>query len=144
MAGKRLASLLVAVPLILSLLAVPAGAAGAGGGDHRRHPGPLHPATTAPPSWTAPAAPRSPSGGRWRPSAAPSPGTTPARTAWAEKDGVQVAVPIGQPWMTVNGHRVDLDTAAQIRDNRTYLPIRPVLEAFGAYVTWTGSPAKWW
>ena len=31
MAGKRLASLLVAVPLILSLLAVPAGAAGAVG-----------------------------------------------------------------------------------------------------------------
>ena len=63
----------------------------------------------------------------------------PSRTAWAEKDGVQVAVPIGQPWMTVNGHRVDLDTAAQIRDNRTYLPIRPVLEAFGAYVTWDGA-----
>lgn len=62
----------------------------------------------------------------------------PSRTAWAEKDGVQVAVPIGQPWMTVNGHRVDLDTAAQIWDNRTYLPIRPVLEAFGAYVTWDG------
>ncbi len=63
----------------------------------------------------------------------------PSRTAWAEKDGVQVAVPIGQPWMTVNGHRVALDTAAQIRDNRTYLPIRPVLEAFGAYVTWDGA-----
>ena len=42
MAGKRLASLLVAVPLILSLLAVPAGAAGAVGVTIDGDPGPLH------------------------------------------------------------------------------------------------------
>lgn len=137
MAGKRLASLLVAVPLILSLLAVPAGAAGAVGvtidGTPVRFAGDY-------------GAPFLDSAGRTQ---VPFRRTlevfgctvswdNPSRTAWAEKDGVQVAVPIGQPWMTVNGHRVDLDTAAQIRDNRTYLPIRPVLEAFGAYVTWDG------
>lgn len=137
MAGKRLASLLVAVPLILSLLAVPAGAAGAVGvtidGSPVRFSGDY-------------GAPFLDSAGRTQ---VPFRRTlevfgctvswdNPSRTAWAEKDGVQVAVPIGQPWMTVNGHRVDLDTAAQIRDNRTYLPIRPVLEAFGAYVTWDG------
>ena len=138
MAGKRLASLLVAVPLILSLLAVPAGAAGAVGvtidGTPVRFSGDY-------------GAPFLDSAGRTQ---VPFRRTlevfgctvswdNPSRTAWAEKDGVQVAVPIGQPWMTVNGHRVDLDTAAQIRDNRTYLPIRPVLEAFGAYVTWDGA-----
>lgn len=138
MAGKRLASLLVAVPLILSLLAVPAGAAGAVGvtidGTPVRFAGDY-------------GAPFLDSAGRTQ---VPFRRTlevfgctvswdNPSRTAWAEKDGVQVAVPIGQPWMTVNGHRVDLDTAAQIRDNRTYLPIRPVLEAFGAYVTWDGA-----
>lgn len=138
MAGKRLASLLVAVPLILSLLAVPAGAAGAVGvtidGTPVRFSGDY-------------GAPFLDSAGRTQ---VPFRRTlevfgctvswdNPSRTAWAEKDGVQVAVPIGQPWMTVNGHRVDLDTAAQIRDNRTYLPIRPVLEAFGAYVTWDGT-----
>ena len=138
MAGKRLASLLVAVPLILSLLAVPAGAAGAVGvtidGTPVRFTGDY-------------GAPILDSAGRTQ---VPFRRTlevfgctvswdNPSRTAWAEKDGVQVAVPIGQPWMTVNGHRVALDTAAQIRDNRTYLPIRPVLEAFGAYVTWDGA-----
>lgn len=138
MAGKRLVSLLVAVPLILSLLAVPAGAAGAVGvtidGTPVRFSGDY-------------GAPFLDSAGRTQ---VPFRRTlevfgctvswdNPSRTAWAEKDGVQVAVPIGQPWMTVNGHRVALDTAAQIRDNRTYLPIRPVLEAFGAYVTWDGA-----
>ena len=137
MAGKRLASLLVAVPLILSLLAVPAGAAGAVGvtidGTPVRFTGDY-------------GAPFLDSAGRTQVPFRRTLETfgctvswdNPSRTAWAEKDGVQVAVPIGQPWMTVNGHRVDLDTAAQIRDNRTYLPIRPVLEAFGAYVTWDG------
>lgn len=137
MAGKRLASLLVAVPLILSLLAVPAGAAGAVGvtidGTPVRFAGDY-------------GVPFLDSAGRTQ---VPFRRTlevfgctvswdNPSRTAWAEKNGVQVAVPIGQPWMTVNGHRVDLDTAAQIRDNRTYLPIRPVVEAFGAAVTWDG------
>ena len=58
------------------------------------------------------------------------------RTAVAEKDGTRVEVPIGAPYLLVNGKRVEMDTTAQIVDTRTYLPIRPVMEAFGAYVTW--------
>lgn len=54
----------------------------------------------------------------------------------AEKDGTRVEVPIGAPYLLVNGKRVEMDTTAQIVDTRTYLPIRPVMEAFGAYVTW--------
>ena len=58
--------------------------------------------------------------------------------AIAEKDGVRVEVPIGQAYLLRNGQRVDLDTVAQIRNTRTFLPIRPVVEAFGAAVTWDG------
>ena len=58
------------------------------------------------------------------------------RTAVAEKDGTRVEVPIGAPYLLVDGKRVEMDTTAQIVDTRTYLPIRPVMEAFGAYVTW--------
>lgn len=58
------------------------------------------------------------------------------RTAIAEKEGTIVEVPIGQSHILVNGRRVPIDTTSLIRENRTYLPIRAVLEAFGAYVTW--------
>ena len=60
------------------------------------------------------------------------------RTALAEKDGILVEVPIGQDHILVNGRKVPIDTPSLIRENRTYLPIRAVLEAFGAYVTWDG------
>ena len=60
------------------------------------------------------------------------------RTAIARKGDTTVRVPIGQPYIEVNGHRLDIDTSAVIRDNRTYLPIRAVLEAFGAQVSWDG------
>ena len=58
------------------------------------------------------------------------------RTATAKKDGVTVDVPIGQSYILVNGTKVTIDSAALIRDGRTYLPIRAVAEAFGAMVTW--------
>lgn len=58
------------------------------------------------------------------------------QTAVAKKDGTQVEVPIGRPYLLVNGKQVAMDTSAQLVGSRTYLPIRPVLEAFGAYVTW--------
>lgn len=58
------------------------------------------------------------------------------RSAVAEKDGIRVAVPIGKPYLLVNGKQVAIDTTAQVVNTRTYLPIRPVLEAFGALVTW--------
>ncbi len=58
------------------------------------------------------------------------------RTAVAEKDAPgggshRRALPAGQRKAHGNGHH-----RAQIVDTRTYLPIRPVMEAFGAYVTW--------
>lgn len=59
-----------------------------------------------------------------------------ARTADIVKDGTTVRVPVGQAYITVNGIQVINDTSAVIRDNRIYLPVRVVLEAFGACVAW--------
>ena len=52
------------------------------------------------------------------------------------KDGITVQAPVGQAYILVNGVPVPNDTSAVIRDERTYLPIRAVLEAFGAKVSW--------
>lgn len=61
------------------------------------------------------------------------------RTAIAEKDGIRVEVPIGEKNIVVNGQRVENDTAAVIVESKTYLPIRKVMEAFGAEVSWNNS-----
>lgn len=58
------------------------------------------------------------------------------QTAIAEKDGITVEVPIGQKYIYKNKEMIANDTSAIIKDNRTYLPIRAVLEAFGASVRW--------
>ena len=58
--------------------------------------------------------------------------------AIAQKDGITVEVPIGQSYIYRNGTKVENDTAALIQDGRTYLPIRVVLESFGAKVQWNG------
>ena len=58
------------------------------------------------------------------------------QTAVAEKDGTVVEVPIGEPYIVKNGRQIANDTSALIKENHTYLPIRAVLEAFGASVTW--------
>ncbi len=57
-------------------------------------------------------------------------------TANVIKDETKVQVPIGKTFIVVNGIPVTNDTAAVIREERTYLPIRSVLEAFGAGVSW--------
>jgi len=60
------------------------------------------------------------------------------RTAVVKKDGITVEVPIGKSYILKNGQRIDNDTEAIIKDSRTYLPIRVVMEAFGASVGWDG------
>lgn len=47
-----------------------------------------------------------------------------------------VEVPIGQAYILKDGERIENDTAAVVSNGRTYLPIRVVLEAFGAEVGW--------
>ena len=48
------------------------------------------------------------------------------RTATVKKDKTKVSVPIGKSYIQVGKEKVPTDTAAQIRDGRTYLPIRAV------------------
>ena len=57
-------------------------------------------------------------------------------TAIITKGSTTVTVPIGKGYITVNGKNVPMDTAALMQDGHTYLPIRAVLEAFGANVKW--------
>lgn len=59
-------------------------------------------------------------------------------TAIITKGSTTVTVPIGKGYITVNGKNVPMDTAALVQDGHTYLPIRAVLEAFGANVKWDG------
>jgi murein DD-endopeptidase MepM/ murein hydrolase activator NlpD len=60
------------------------------------------------------------------------------RTVLIEKEDIQVKVPIGEPYLIKNGLQIPHDTAAVIRGDRTYIPIRAVLEAFGSDVGWIG------
>lgn len=64
------------------------------------------------------------------------------RTATAVKDGITVRVPIGQNYIYRNTELIYNDTSALIKDSRTYLPIRVVLEAFGATVKWNESLSR--
>jgi hypothetical protein len=61
------------------------------------------------------------------------------KSAIVYRDGGTVVCPIGKNSILVNGETVAIDTAAVIVDNRTYLPIRCVLEAVGAAVDWDGA-----
>lgn len=54
----------------------------------------------------------------------------------AVKDQIEVKVVIGCKKISVNGKDCDLDTQAILRENRTYIPIRAVLEAFGYDLKW--------
>lgn len=65
-----------------------------------------------------------------------------ARTAVVAKDNIKVEVPIGQKYIKVNGIKKTMDTAAILKENRTYLPIAHVLRAFGATVSWDGSASR--
>lgn len=60
------------------------------------------------------------------------------RTASISKNGIKVDITIGSPDLKVtqNGktETVKMDTAAVLKDGRTYVPIRYVAEALGAYV----------
>ncbi len=59
-----------------------------------------------------------------------------SRIAIATKGDMVVEVPIGENYILKNGEKIAVDTAARIVNGRTYLPIRPVIEAFGSEVQW--------
>ncbi len=65
------------------------------------------------------------------------------KTANIEKDGILVEITIGDSDLRVteNGKTtvVKMDTAAVLKENRTFVPIRFVAEALGAYVDYSGT-----
>ncbi len=54
----------------------------------------------------------------------------------AAKAGTTVILKIGSPFATINGKTVSLDVPAQIRNDRTLVPVRFVSEALGEDVKW--------
>jgi len=61
------------------------------------------------------------------------------KTAEAVLYGITVKIPVGAPYIIKNESMIPNDTKAQLEDGRIYLPIRAVLEAFGATVNWNSS-----
>jgi len=61
------------------------------------------------------------------------------KTAKAEKDGITVLITIGKNFIIANDKVIPIDTSAVIKDGRTYLPIRAVLESFGYTINWNNN-----
>ena len=51
------------------------------------------------------------------------------------KDGMVISLTIGSDILTTDGEETKMDTAAVIKDDRTYVPLRFVAEAMGYYVS---------
>ncbi len=62
-----------------------------------------------------------------------------SRTAKASKDGIVVEVPIGERYIIRNKEVIVIDTSSLIYNDRTYIPLRAVMEAFGCTVYWNQS-----
>jgi len=56
----------------------------------------------------------------------------------AKKGNTLISLEIGSNKMLVNGKAIKLETPAQIKDNRTFVPLRAVSEAFNNNVEWDG------
>jgi GH18 family chitinase len=61
------------------------------------------------------------------------------RTVTAVKDNTAVILTIGEKEFFVNGEMTAMDTEAVIKDDRTYIPLTAVFNAFGYDVAWHGS-----
>ncbi len=61
------------------------------------------------------------------------------RTAIGKRGNITVRIPIDSSRPTINGRIETIQVAAQIIDNRTYIPLRFVGEAFGDHVQWDGA-----
>jgi 3D (Asp-Asp-Asp) domain-containing protein len=58
------------------------------------------------------------------------------KTVYAEKDNMNMVLPIGSGEAEVNGEAVSVDVPAQIIDDSTYVPLRFVGESLNATVKW--------
>lgn len=58
------------------------------------------------------------------------------------KNNIIVEVPINKKYILVNGKKLLNDTQAIINNSRTYVPIKIILESYGAEVTWDNDNKK--
>ncbi|MGD8190402.1 copper amine oxidase N-terminal domain-containing protein [Brevibacillus ginsengisoli] len=58
------------------------------------------------------------------------------RTVTITRAGKNIALKIGEKKATVDGKTISFDTAATIKEGRTFVPLRFVSEAYGAQVIW--------
>ncbi|GMQ57724.1 hypothetical protein AN1V17_21190 [Vallitalea sediminicola] len=64
------------------------------------------------------------------------------RTAIAKKDDITVKVPIDKNYIIKNGRITYNDTVSLVKNGRTYLPIRVVMEALGYQVGWDNATSS--
>lgn len=58
------------------------------------------------------------------------------RVVTAVKGNIIVKVPVDKNVIYVNEQEIEIDTEAILKDNRTYIPLRAVMEAFGYKLDW--------
>lgn len=58
------------------------------------------------------------------------------QTVIVRKYGIEVQIPVGKDYIIRDGQKIQNDTVSQNIQGRVYLPIRAVMEAFGAKVKW--------
>ncbi len=61
------------------------------------------------------------------------------KTAVAVKGNITIKVPIGKKYIIKNGKKAKIDTKAILYNDRTYIPLRAVMEGLGADVKWEGA-----
>ena len=66
----------------------------------------------------------------------PNVGKATVKVTYAVPKVTVVKVQIGSDIMTVNGNAVQIDAPAEIKNGRTFLPLRAISEALGATVDW--------
>lgn len=59
-----------------------------------------------------------------------------AKTVKMNRQGKSISLKIGEKRANVNGKAITFDAAAQLRESRTYVPLRFVSEAYGERVDW--------
>lgn len=59
-----------------------------------------------------------------------------SNTAIAQINGSKLKIPVGSNVLYKDGRKISSDSSAVLLDGRVYLPLRVVLEAFGAQVEW--------
>ena len=61
-----------------------------------------------------------------------------SQTVIVELDDIKISLVIGENFATVNDEKIELDSPSFVEDDRTFLPIRFVMENLGADVLWNG------